>query len=32
LRTDPEGEVLPPDAYVLGDEVGGPIASIETTW
>jgi len=32
LRTDPEGEVLPPDAYVFGDEVGGPIASIKTTW
>ncbi len=32
LVTDPEGEVLPPDAYVFGDEVGGPIASIKTTW
>lgn len=32
LRTDPEGEVLPPDGYVFGDEVGGPIASIKTTW
>ncbi len=31
LRTDPEGEVLPPDAYVFGDEVGGPIASVKTT-
>jgi len=32
LRTDPEGEVLPPDAYAFGDEVGGPICSIKTTW
>jgi len=32
LRTDPEGELLPPDGYVFGDEVGGPIASIKTTW
>ncbi len=32
LRTDPEGEVLPSDGYVFGDEVGGPIASIKTTW
>ena len=32
LRTDPEGEALPPDAYVFGDEVGGHIASIKTTW
>ena len=32
LRTDPEGEVLPPDTYVFGDEVGGPIASIKATW
>lgn len=32
LRTAPEGEPLPPDAFVFGDEVGGPIASITTTW
>ena len=32
LRTDPDGEALPPDAYVFGDEVGGPIASVKTTW
>jgi len=31
LRTDPEGEVLSPDAYVFGDEVSGAIAPIKTT-
>ena len=32
IRTDPLGEPLGPDTYVFGDEVGGPIGSIKTTW
>ena len=32
LRTDPEGATLPHDAFVFGDELGGPIVSIKTTW
>lgn len=31
-RTDPAGEVLPPDAFVFGDEVGRPRRSIKTAW
>src|SRR5262245_6225150 len=31
-RLDPAGEVLPPDAYVLGDEVGRPRRSLKTAW
>jgi len=31
-RQDPEGDDLPPDAYVFGDEAGGPVKSIKTAW
>lgn len=31
-RTDPSGEILPPDAFVFGDEVGRPRRSIKTAW
>jgi integrase len=31
-RLDPAGEVLPPDAYVFGDEVGRPRRSLKSTW
>lgn len=32
LRTDPEGQQLPPDAFVFGDEIGGRISSVKTAW
>jgi integrase len=32
LLTDSEGATLPHDAFVFGDDVGGPIASIKTAW
>jgi hypothetical protein len=32
LRSDPEGEDLPPDAYVFGDEIGQSISSVKTAW
>ena len=32
LRTDPEGEDLPADAFVFGDEIGQNIASVKTAW
>lgn len=32
LRTDPDGDPLPPDPFVFGDEVGGRVASIKTAW
>jgi integrase len=31
-QLDPAGHLLPPDAYVLGDEVGRPRHSIKTAW
>jgi integrase len=31
-RNDPAGEPLPPDAFVLGDEVGRRRGSIKTAW
>jgi integrase len=31
-QSDPAGKLLPPDAYVFGDEVGRPRASIKTAW
>lgn len=31
-RNDPAGEVLPPDAFVFGDEVGRRRASVKTAW
>jgi hypothetical protein len=31
LRTDSDGDALPRDACVFGDEVGDPMASIKTT-
>lgn len=32
LRTDPEGQQLPPEAFVFGDEIGGRISSVKTAW
>ena len=32
LRTDPEGEDLPADAFVFGDEIGQNIGSVKTAW
>jgi integrase len=32
LRTDPEGEDLPGDAFVFGDEIGQSISSVKTAW
>ena len=32
LRTDPEGEELPADAFVFGDEIGQNIGSVKTAW
>lgn len=32
IRVDPDGEDLPPDAFVLGDEIGQRIASVKTAW
>ena len=32
LRTDPEGEDLPADAFVFGDEIGQSISSVKTAW
>jgi integrase len=31
-RLDPAGQVLPPDAYVFGDEIGRPRQSVKTAW
>ena len=31
-RNDPEGDPLPPEAYVFGNEVGERIASVKTAW
>ena len=31
-RTGPNGDELPPDSYVFGNEVGEPIRSIKTAW
>lgn len=31
-RCDPAGEVLPPDGYVFGDEIGRRRCSIKTAW
>lgn len=31
-RLDPAGEMLPPDAYVFGDEIGRRRGSIKTAW
>jgi Phage integrase family len=31
-RTDPDGEELPPDAFVFGDEIGQSISSVKTAW
>jgi integrase len=31
-RTDPDGERLPPDAYVFGNEVGERVRSVLTAW
>lgn len=31
-RLDPAGDVLPPDAYVFGDQIGRPVKSIKTGW
>ena len=32
LRTDPEGEDLPGDAFVFGDEIGQSVSSVKTAW
>jgi len=32
LRTDPDGNNLPAEAFVFGDEIGGNIASVKTAW
>ena len=32
LRTDPEGEDLPADTFVFGDEIGQKIGSVKTAW
>ncbi len=32
LRTDPEGNDLPPEAFVFGDEIGQSISSVKTAW
>jgi integrase len=32
LRTDPQGEELPSDAFVFGDEIGQSISSVKTAW
>ena len=32
LRTDPEGNDLPPEAFVFGDEIGESISSVKTAW
>jgi integrase len=32
LRTDPEGNDLPPEAFVFGDEIGDSIASVKAAW
>ena len=32
LRTDPEGNDLPGQAFVFGDEIGGQITSVKTAW
>ncbi|MEZ5289873.1 MAG: site-specific integrase [Vicinamibacterales bacterium] len=32
LRTDPDGQQLPPEAFVFGDEIGGRISSVKTAW
>jgi hypothetical protein len=32
LLTDPEGEDLPSEAFVFGDEIGGHIGSVKTAW
>jgi len=31
-RLDPAGDPLPPEAYIFGDEIGRPRASIKTAW
>ncbi len=31
-RVDPAGQVLPPDAYVFGDEIGRRRRSVQTAW
>jgi integrase len=31
-RVGPDGQELPGDAYVLGDEVGGRVISVRTAW
>jgi len=31
-RTDPTGQLLPPDAYVFGNAVGERLTSIKTAW
>jgi integrase len=31
-RLDPAGQVLPPEAYVFGDEIGRPRRSVQTAW
>ena len=31
-RTDPEGEALPPEAFVFGNPVGERIGSVKTAW
>ena len=31
-RTDPTGQLLPPDAYVFGNAVGERLTSIRTAW
>ena len=32
LRSDPEGNDLPPEAFVFGDEIGESISSVKTAW
>jgi integrase len=32
LRTDPDGNDLPAEAFVFGDEIGGNISSVKTAW
>jgi integrase len=31
-RVDPAGEIIPPDGYVFGDEIGRRCVSIKTAW
>ena len=32
LRTDPEGNDLPPEAFVFGDEIDESISSVKAAW